>query len=53
MTKDVPEGVIVGGNPAKVIGYVDDLIEKRKKKVNVPINTDGFEEIINYYWKNK
>ena len=53
VTKDVPEGVIVGGNPAKVIGSIDDLIEKRKKKVNVPINTDSFEEIINYYWKNK
>ena len=51
VTKDVPEGVIVGGNPAKVIGYVDDLIEKRKKKVNAPINTDRFEDIISYYWK--
>ena len=51
VTKDVPEGVIVGGNPAKVIGYVDDLIEKRKKKVNAPINTDRFEDVISYYWK--
>ena len=51
VTKDVSEGVIVGGNPARVIGKVDDLIEKRKKLINVPINTDGFEKIINYYWK--
>ena len=31
VTKDVPPNSIVGGNPAKVIGSLDDLIEKRKK----------------------
>ena len=25
VTKRVPSGTIVGGNPARVIGYVDDL----------------------------
>ena len=30
VTKDVPEGVIVGGNPAKIIGTVDDLVERRR-----------------------
>ena len=29
VTKDVPEGVIVGGNPAKVIGTVEALATKR------------------------
>ncbi|EDP10490.1 acyltransferase [Amedibacillus dolichus] len=30
VVKDVPEGTIVGGNPAKVIGNFDDLKKKRK-----------------------
>ena len=29
VTKRVLSGTIVGGNPARVIGYVDDLVEKR------------------------
>lgn len=53
VTKDVPEGTIVGGNPAKVIGYVDDLIEKRKRNTDALINTDNFEKVVSYYWNNK
>lgn len=30
VTKDVAPGTIVGGNPAKVIGYTSDLIKKRE-----------------------
>lgn len=31
VTKDVPEGTIVAGNPAKVIGKFDDLHQRRKR----------------------
>lgn len=29
VTKDIPEGVVVGGNPAKVIGSYDAIMKKR------------------------
>ena len=31
VTKDVPEGVVVGGNPAKIIGSYSDVADKRYK----------------------
>ena len=52
VTKDVPEGVIVGGNPAKIIGKVEDLINKR---INEPFFegswNQNLQEWINHYWK--
>ena len=32
VTKDVPDGSIVGGNPAKIIGSFDELKEKRRSE---------------------
>lgn len=52
VVKDVPEGSIVGGNPARVIGKTDDLIAKRKKLKDMPLDRDDLRVIMNYFWKN-
>lgn len=49
VVKDVPEGAIVGGNPAKVIGSVDDLIKKREKGM-YPDKKKGIKKIMEFYW---
>lgn len=50
VTKNVLEGKIVGGNPAKVIGKFDDLMERRK---GIPFSTkeDGIDEIVRCFLK--
>lgn len=54
VTKNVPEGVIVGGNPARVIGKMEDLIAKRK---NEPYFEGSWQqeldEWIKNYWEQK
>lgn len=50
VTKNVPEGAIVGGAPAKIIGYVDNLAEKRAKIQDMPKRRASEEEINNYFW---
>ncbi len=50
VTKDVDEGTIVGGCPAKVIGKFEELKEKRK--LDRKSYKETREEIINNSWKN-
>lgn len=51
VTKDVKEGTIVAGNPAKEIGKVENII-KRRNALNAlrPGKNDGLEKILNYFW---
>lgn len=48
VTKVVPEGAIVAGNPAKVVGNYFELKEKRKKyaeNIGIPIKNDTEDDI--------
>ena len=49
VTKRVSSGTIVGGNPARVIGYVDDLVEKRLNFKELFWNSTR-EELENFYF---
>lgn len=40
VTKDVPEGVIAAGNPARVIGSFDEFVAKRMSTLNSNSNPD-------------
>jgi acetyltransferase-like isoleucine patch superfamily enzyme len=50
VTKDVPPGTIVAGNPAKVIGSFDELAKKRANAPAKATNKDSLEKIIYDYW---
>lgn len=53
VTKDVPEGMVVGGNPAKIIGSIDTFYEKNAKKMLMIEVTKSKEnrkeEILKYF----
>lgn len=52
VTKSVPKGVIVGGNPAHVIGKFDEFVAKRNfQTIDRPEKTDGINAIIKYFWE--
>ena len=52
ITKDVPDGTIVGGNPAKIIGDYYDLAKKRLSE-DMPSNNDDINTINKFFWSNK
>ena len=49
--KDVPKGAIVGGNPAKVIGWTNELAKRRivEKRPCYTIENE-LDEVEKYYW---
>ena len=48
VTKDIPDNMVVAGNPAKIIMNIDEFYEKRKKKY---LN-DAKRNVMHYYKKN-
>lgn len=50
VTKDVQPGTIVGGNPARVIGSFNDLMEKRKH-LSFPDKNGSRDAVLKYFWK--
>lgn len=51
VVKDVKAGMVVGGNPAKVIGKTSDLLEKRSSEsISMPRGTDDISIINKYFW---
>lgn len=49
VTRDIPSGVVVAGNPAKIICSLDEYYNKRLSKYN----SEAEELFIEYYLKNK
>lgn len=55
VVKDIPRGVIVGGNPAKVIGTMDDFVNKRCDLFSKPPYAPrrSLDEVTEFIWKIK
>ncbi len=54
VTKDVPDGVIVGGNPAKQIGETAKLAEKRFLQTKGRVhNGSAPEDIEKFFWSEE
>ena len=54
VTKDVPEGSIVGGNPAKVIGSFEELKTRRSVDVGMPhIKRDRAENLWKRFYEKR
>ena len=50
VTKNFNGGVVIGGNPAHVIGSIQDLIEKRARETEIkPVGMTKQEEV-NWAW---
>ena len=45
ITKDIPDGSVVAGNPAKIITTFEKYLEKRIEQNKNIINSDNIDEI--------